>query len=98
MREGGRKGEREGEKHQCVVASQAPTTGDQARNPAGALTENQIAFTLVHRPALNPLSCPARASREHFKLNHNYNQFVKIIQFTKGLNFCLWTAMHLHRE
>ena len=31
FREG--KGEREGEKHQCVVASQAPPTGDLACNP-----------------------------------------------------------------
>ena len=29
----GREGESEGEKHQCVVASQAPSTGDQAHNP-----------------------------------------------------------------
>ena len=29
----GREGEREGEKHQCVVASCAPPTGDMARNP-----------------------------------------------------------------
>ena len=26
-------GEREGEKHQCVVASSTPFTGDLARNP-----------------------------------------------------------------
>ena len=31
--ERGRKGEREGEKHQCVVASHAPPTGDLACNP-----------------------------------------------------------------
>ena len=30
---GGRGGEREGEKHQCVVASRAPTTGNLACNP-----------------------------------------------------------------
>ena len=29
----GREREREGEKHQCVVASRAPTTGDPACNP-----------------------------------------------------------------
>ena len=29
----GRKGEREGEKHPCVVASQVPPTGELARNP-----------------------------------------------------------------
>ena len=29
----GRNGEKEGEKHQCVVASHAPSPGDMAHNP-----------------------------------------------------------------
>ena len=33
FRERGREGEREGEKHQCVVASHVPPTGDLACNP-----------------------------------------------------------------
>ena len=33
FREMGKEGEREGEKHQCVVAFHAPPTGDLARNP-----------------------------------------------------------------
>ena len=33
FRERGREGEREGEKHQCVVASCAPPTGDLVFNP-----------------------------------------------------------------
>ena len=33
FRERGREGEREGKKHQCVVASCASPTGDQACNP-----------------------------------------------------------------
>ena len=33
FRERGREGEREGEKHQCVVASREPPTGDLACNP-----------------------------------------------------------------
>ena len=33
FRQKGREGEREGEKHQCVVASYVPPTGDLARNP-----------------------------------------------------------------
>ena len=32
-RERGREGEREGEKHQCLVASCMPPTGDLAHNP-----------------------------------------------------------------
>ena len=33
FRQRGRDGERKGEKHQCVVASHAPPTGDLALNP-----------------------------------------------------------------
>ena len=33
FRQRGREGEREGEKHQCVVASLVPPTGDLACNP-----------------------------------------------------------------
>ena len=33
FRESEREGERKGEKHQCVVASLAPLTGDLARKP-----------------------------------------------------------------
>ena len=33
FRKSGREGEREGEKHQCVVAYHAPPTGDLAHNP-----------------------------------------------------------------
>ena len=33
FRQRGKEGEREGEKHQCVVASQAPPTGDLVHNP-----------------------------------------------------------------
>ena len=40
FRERGREEEREGEKHQCVVASQAPPTGDLATTQACALTRN----------------------------------------------------------
>ena len=37
---GGRVGEREGEKHRCVVASHASHTGNLARNQACALNGN----------------------------------------------------------
>ena len=33
FRESGKEGEREGEKHQCVVAFHLPPTGDPAHNP-----------------------------------------------------------------
>ena len=56
VRERGKEGERVGEKHQCVVASLVPPTGDLARNPGCALTRNQTGNPLVHRLALNPLS------------------------------------------
>ena len=34
FRERGREGEREGEKHHCVVVSLVPPTGDLAHNPS----------------------------------------------------------------
>ena len=49
---------REGEKHQCVVASHVPPTGDLTwpATQANALTGNRTSDPLVHRLALNPLS------------------------------------------
>ena len=52
----GRKGEKEGEKHQCVVASHAPLLGTWPETQACALTGNQTGDPLVYKPALNPLS------------------------------------------
>ena len=61
----GRAGEREGEKHQCVVASCAPLTGDPACNtnmcldwelnqqPFGSQAGTQS--TEPHQPGLEPL-------------------------------------------
>ena len=45
FRERGREEEREGEMHQCVVASRAPPIGDLAHNPACVLTGNR---TITH--------------------------------------------------
>ena len=56
FRERGREGEREGEKYQCVVASQSAPTGDLACNP-GMCTDwelNQQPFGF--QPELSPLS------------------------------------------
>ena len=48
FRERGREGEREGEKHQSVVASHVPPTGDLAHNPGMCLDweSNQRPFGL----------------------------------------------------
>ena len=54
--ERGREGEREGEKHQCVVASPVPQLGTWPTSQACALTGNQTSDPLFQRPALNPLS------------------------------------------
>ena len=50
--------EREGEKHQCVVASHAPPTGGLTwlATQVCALTGNQTGDPLVHRLVLSPLS------------------------------------------
>ena len=54
--ERGRKGEREGEKHQCVVVSWAPPLGTWPATQACALTRNRTTNPLVHSPVLKPLS------------------------------------------
>ena len=51
-----REGEREVEKHQCVVASCTPLLGIWPATQACALTGNQTSDPLVCRPVLNPLS------------------------------------------
>ena len=58
FRQRGREGEKEGEKHQCVVASHVPPTGDLTwlTAQASTLTGNPTGDPLVCRLALNPLS------------------------------------------
>ena len=58
FRERGREGEREGEKHQCVVASHMPPTGGTIwlTTQACGLTGNWTGNPLVHSPVFNPLS------------------------------------------
>ena len=60
-RKGGRK-KREGEKHQCVVASQTPPTGDLAHNPGMCLDWESNRFPWVRRPTHNPPSCTGQGS------------------------------------
>ena len=56
FRERVREGEREGEKHQRVVASHTLPTGDLARTQARALAGSQTRNLSVGRLVLNPLS------------------------------------------
>ena len=67
--ERGREGEREAEKHQCVVASRVPSTGDLARNPSMCPDWESNHDLLVHRSALNPLSHTSQDSNTIFKCN-----------------------------
>ena len=56
FRERGWEGEKEGDKHQCVVASHCPQLGTQPTSQASALIGNGTSNPLVCRPALSPLS------------------------------------------
>ena len=49
-----RKGGKEGEKHQCVVASHTPPTGDLAQNPGMCPDWKSNQRPLGSQPALNP--------------------------------------------
>ena len=59
--EGGRKTR----KHQCVVASHMPPTGNLATQ-ACALTGNQTSNPLVHRLTVNPLSYASQGNKFNF--------------------------------
>ena len=53
-------------KHQCVVASCTPPTGDPASNPGMCPTGNRTGDPLICRLALNPLSCTSQDRTVHF--------------------------------
>ena len=61
FRETGREGERDREKHQCVVASCAPFAGDLACNPGMCPDWESNRNPLVRGPALIPLSYTSQA-------------------------------------
>ena len=60
FRERGREGEREGEKHQCVVAPHAPS-GDLAPNPGMCPDWESNQQHFGSQPMLNPLSYTSMA-------------------------------------
>ena len=62
FRERGREGEREGEKHQCVVASHVAPTGELAHNPGMCPDWESNWRPFGSQPALNPLSYPIQDS------------------------------------
>ena len=63
FRQRGREGEREGGKHQCVVASPIPPTGDLAlKSKHVPYTGNWTSDLSVHKLALNPLSHTSQGS------------------------------------
>ena len=62
FRQRGREGEREGMKHQCVVALSVPPLGDLGPNPGICPHWESTSDPLVCRPALNPLSHTSQGS------------------------------------
>ena len=64
--ERGREGEREGEKHQCVVASHVAPTGDQARTPGICPNQESNWRLFGLQSMLNPLSYTSQGQRQSF--------------------------------
>ena len=62
FRERGREGEKEGESHQCVVASCTPHTGDLAHNPGMCPDRESNRQPFGLQPMLNPLSYTSQGS------------------------------------
>ena len=87
--ERGREGDKEGEKHPCVVASCMPPTQDLARNPGMCPDWESNGDPLIHRPALNLLSHSSQGCYTLFlsKLSlSNYFSHMSITMKTQ-LNF-----------
>ena len=82
FREKGRQGEREGEKHQCVVASRMPTAGNLASSPGMYPDRNHTRDPLVHRLALNPLS---HTNKDHFLIHFCTNMVAWLRKGDPGL-------------
>ena len=61
FREGGREGEREEERHQCVVATHVAPTGELAHNPGMCPDWESNRQPLGSQPVLNP---PSATSQE----------------------------------
>ena len=78
FRQSGREGEREEEKHQCVVASHVPQLGIWPATQACALTGNQTGNPLVRRPVLNPLSHTSQGRDFYFKLCISFSFFLPL--------------------
>ena len=66
FREKGKKGEREGEKHQCAVASHMAPTGDLAHNPGMCPDGESNQQPLGLQPTLSPLSYTRQSSKNSF--------------------------------
>ena len=73
FRQGGREGERQGDKDQCMVAFRTPhTLGTWPATQACALTGSRTNNTLVLRLALSPLSHTSQGHTWHFLMNTSF--------------------------
>ena len=102
LREKGRKGERMGEKHQCVrdtsigCLSHAPNWGTWPATQACALTGNQTCDLLVLRLALSPLS---HTSQGQFSFNlTQFNTLLLSMYLTNTLYVVLFLLNHYVKE
>ena len=86
FRQRGREEEREGEKHQCMVAFLMPPTGNLARHPGMCpdWETNQPHDPLVSRLALSPLSYRATFLKQ---LSVKGLKYKKYFMFTHTLTF-----------
>ena len=74
FRQSRREGEREGEKHQCVVASHTPPLGTWPATQSCALTGNVTSDPLVHSLVLNPLSHMSQGQFIYFLSYYCYSK------------------------
>ena len=92
----GREGKREGEKHQCVVASCLPPTGDLAHNPGMCpdWESNQRPFGLQAHAQSTKLYQPGLSK---FYLKLNILIYYPLVESGTNLLLLIPSEMHLDR-
>ena len=92
----GRQGEREGEKHQCVVASCMSPTENLARNPGMCPDWESNSDPLVCRPGLSPLSHTSQGQIRPIYYVQNYMR--NFVKQNNNNNYVLFVCKHLYQN
>ena len=97
FRERGRNGEREEEKHQCVVASHMAPTGDLAHNPGMCPDRESNRQPFDSQPTFNPLSYTSQSNIYTFIVFHFLFHLHPRVNSVRSGSLCLFCLLEYSR-